>query len=40
MKKISLKGLADFMTASAFRQRKIVREYRYPSEGESRAKIL
>lgn len=40
MKKVSLKGLADFMTASPVRQRKIVREYKYPSQEESRAKTL
>lgn len=40
IKKLSLKGLADFMTASPSRQRKILRAYKYPSEDEARAKIL
>jgi hypothetical protein len=40
MKQISVKGLADFMTASASRQRKIIHEYKYPTEDEARAKIL
>lgn len=39
-KKISLKGLADFMTASSSRQRTIVREFKYPTEDEAHAKIL
>lgn len=40
MKKVSLKGLADFMTASELRRRKILKQYKYPEEDESRAKIL
>lgn len=40
MKKLSLKGLADYMTASATRQRSILRTYKYPDEDEARAKIL
>lgn len=40
MKKLSIKGLADFMTASASRQRSILREYKYPDEDEPRAKRL
>lgn len=40
IKKLSLKGLADFMTASPTRQRKILYTYKYPSEDEARAKIL
>lgn len=40
MKKLSLKGLADFMTASPTRQRKILSTYKYPSEDEAQAKIL
>lgn len=39
-KKISLKGLAVFMTASAARQRSLVREFKYPGEDEAHAKIL
>ena len=40
MKKLSLKGLADYMTASPTRQRSILHGYKYPAEDESRAKIL
>jgi len=40
MKRISLKGLADFMTSTAVRQRSILRQYKYPQEDEARAKIL
>jgi hypothetical protein len=40
MKTISMKGLADYMTASAVRQRKILREYKYPADAEAQAKIL
>lgn len=40
MKQLSLKGLADFMTASATKQRSILRDHKYPSEDEARAKIL
>lgn len=40
MKKISVKGLADFMTASAATQRKIVHEYKYPKDDEARAKTI
>lgn len=39
-KKVSLKGLADFMTSSAVRQRSILRQYKYPDEDEARAKII
>ena len=39
MKKLSLKGLADFMTASHTRQRSILRTYKYPEQEEARAKI-
>lgn len=39
-KKISMAGLADFMTASPLRQRSIVHTFKYPKEDESRAKIL
>jgi hypothetical protein len=35
-----MKGLADYMTASASRQRVILRQFKYPLEDESRAKIL
>lgn len=40
MKKLSLKGLADYMTASSTRQRSILRQYKYPLEDEARAKIV
>jgi hypothetical protein len=40
IKRLSIKGLADFMTASASRQRSLLRAYKYPKEDESRAKIL
>jgi hypothetical protein len=40
MKKLSLKGLADYMTASPTRQRSILRSYKYPTEDEAQAKIL
>jgi hypothetical protein len=40
MKKISLKGLADYMTASPIRQRKIIRDYKYPALDDASAKIL
>lgn len=39
-KKVSLKGLADFMTSSAVRQRSILRQYKHPDEDEARAKII
>jgi hypothetical protein len=38
MIKISLKGLAKFMTASPSAQRKVLRDYKYPKpEGEAQA---
>jgi hypothetical protein len=40
MKKLSLKGLADYMTAEAARQRTILRQYKYPSEDDARVKIM
>jgi hypothetical protein len=40
MKKLSMKGFADFMTASPSRQRTILRHYKYPAEDEPRARIL
>ncbi len=40
MKKLSLRGLADYMTASAAKQRTILRQYKYPAEDEAHAKIL
>lgn len=40
MKKLSLKGLADFMTASESIRRTILRQHKYPSEDEARAKIM
>lgn len=39
-KQVSLTGLADFMTASAVRQRTIVKQYKYPDDDEARAKVL
>ena len=39
MKKISLKGLAGFMTAGHARQRSILRTFKYPQDEEARAKI-
>jgi hypothetical protein len=39
-KKISLKGLADYMTASHTRQRTVLRQYKYPEEDEAQAKII
>jgi len=38
-KKFSIKGLADYMTATPSRQRTIIRQYKYPQEDEGRAKI-
>jgi hypothetical protein len=40
MKRISFKGLAQFMTASAAKQRTIVKQYKYPAEEEAHAKII
>jgi len=40
MKKLSLKGLAAFMTATAAHQRDILRQYKYPSDDDAKAKIL
>jgi hypothetical protein len=40
MKKISLSGLADFMTSKPANQRKILRNYKYPQEDEPRVKAL
>jgi hypothetical protein len=37
---LSLKGLADFMTASHRKQRAILHSYKYPDDDESQAKIL
>ena len=37
MKQISVKGLAEFMSASPSKQRTIVRRYKYPKEDEARA---
>jgi hypothetical protein len=39
-KKISVKGLSDFMTASATRQRTVLRQFKYPLEDEAQAKIV
>lgn len=38
MKKVSLKGLADFMTAPEVKKRKIIHDYKYPSDDEAKAK--
>jgi hypothetical protein len=40
MKKITLKGLADYVTANDLRRQRIVKEYKYPKDDEPRAKIL
>ncbi|MGD0168507.1 MAG: hypothetical protein ABSE54_02155 [Smithella sp.] len=40
IKKLSLKGFADFMLASPIRQISILRGYKYPSSNDARAKIL
>lgn len=40
IKQVSLKGLADFMTADPARQRRILRDYKYPREDEPRARIV
>ncbi len=40
MKKLSLSGLADFMTKSASGQRKLLRNYKYPDTDDASAKIL
>jgi hypothetical protein len=40
MIKLSVKGLADFMTANAARQRRILREHKFPRLDEARAKIV
>lgn len=40
MPRLSIKGLADYMTSSARRQRSILRSHKYPDEDESRARIL
>ena len=40
MIRLSVKGLADYMTASPTRQRSILRGYKYKGEDESRAKTL
>ena len=40
MKKMSLKGLADYMTASSTRKRSILKQYKYPYDDEARAKII
>ncbi|MGE0142105.1 MAG: hypothetical protein AB7I19_11990 [Planctomycetota bacterium] len=39
-KRFSIKGLADFMAANAVKQRKIIRDYKYPDEDEAHAKII
>ncbi len=39
-KKISLKGLADYMTASHTRQRTVLRQFKFPQEDEAQAKIV
>ncbi len=40
MKKLSVKGLADYMTASAVKQRSILRQHKYEEDDEGRARIL
>lgn len=40
MIQLSVKGLADYMTASASKQRSILRGYKYPRDDESQAKRL
>ena len=40
MKKLSLKGLADFITAPPARQRSTLKQYKYPAEHDARARIL
>jgi hypothetical protein len=39
-KRITLKGLADYMTASHVRQRSILKQFKYPKDEEGSAKIL
>ena len=39
MKKISIKGLADFMTSAPAKQRSIIRQFKYPDEEEAKARI-
>ncbi len=39
-KRISLKGLADYMTSSPSKQRTILRQFKYPEEDDARARIL
>lgn len=38
MKKLSIKGLADYMTAPEARRRKIIHDHKYPSDDEAKAK--
>jgi len=40
MIKLSVKGLADFMTANDKKRRKILYDYKHPDDPESKAKIL
>jgi len=40
MIKLSLKGFASFMTASATRKRSILSDYKYPEEDKAQAKIF
>lgn len=40
MKRISVKGLADFMSAGEAKRRTIVRQFKYPKEEDASAKIL
>ncbi len=39
-KRITLKGLADFMTSNPAKQRRIVHDFKYPEEDDGRAKIM
>jgi len=40
MKRLTLTGFVDYMTSEASKQRSILKQYKYPEEDESRAKIL
>lgn len=40
MIKLSMWGLADYMTSNPAKQRSILRQYKYPGDDEARAKVL
>ncbi len=40
MKKLSVKGLADYMTSTAVAQRTIISNYKFPKESGSHAKVI